>query len=389
MSDRERRPRVIHVITRLIVGGAQLSTISLCEGLRDHFDVRIVAGPQTGAEGSLHRRAAEAAPLTIIEALRREISPRWDPVAVQALRRLLRRLDGDIVHTHSSKAGIVGRFAAAPMRARSVHTVHGWGHTPADPPLRRAAFIALERAAARRCDALIAVSADNRTEGLAHGIGLAEMYHVIPALVDLNPLDNDFAGARARARKALGIEAHAEVIGWVGRFVDQKDPSTLSRAVATLLLRRPSSRAVLTGDGLRRRDVEAALDAAGVRDRVTFTGVVDGARKLMPAFDVLLHSSRWEGQPLVIQEALAERLPVVAARTSGVAELITNGTTGFIVSPQAPLEMADAAAAVLDTPALKPPLGDDVLSLIRATHGGAAVVRRHQELYEAILKGSQ
>ena len=152
MSNTADRPRVVHVITRLVVGGAQLSVLALCEGLREHFDVRIVAGPQTGREGSLHRRAAEIAPLTVVEALRREISPRWDPVAIPRLRSLLRTLDGDIVHTHSSKAGIVGRFAAAPLRAESsIRSMAGVTRRLTQGCIAPA-FIALERAAARRCD---------------------------------------------------------------------------------------------------------------------------------------------------------------------------------------------------------------------------------------------
>ncbi len=386
MTTWARRPRIIHVITRLIVGGAQLSVISLCEGLRDDFDIQIVAGPQTGPEGSLHRRAAAAAPLTIADSLRREISPRWDPVAVPALRRLLRRLDGDIVHTHSSKAGIVGRFAAAPLRARSIHTVHGWGQTPADPLLRRAAFIALERAAAKRCDALVAVSADNRAEGLAHHIGRPDIYRVIPEVVELEPLDPDFLRSRERARQALEIDAGVEIIGWVGRFVEQKDPQTLARVVMGLLLDRPASHAVLIGDGPRRGDVEGALRGAGMGDRVTFTGVVHTARMLMPAFDVLVHPSLWEGQPRVIQEALAERIPVVSARASGIVELIRNGETGFIVAPHAPEEMIAAATIVLDTPALRAPLPSRAIDELRAKHGRAVVLDRHRELYDALLK---
>jgi glycosyltransferase involved in cell wall biosynthesis len=387
MTDPTRRPRVIHVITRLIVGGAQLSVVSLCEGLGEDFDMRIIAGPQTGVEGSLHRRAAATASLTVIDALRREISPRWDPVAVPTLRRVLRRLDGDIVHTHSSKAGIVGRFAAAGLRARVIHTVHGWGHTPADSWLRRAGFIALERVAAARCDALVAVSADNRDEGLAHRIGSRELYHVIPELVDLNPLDADFDQSRDLAREALGIPGDVEVIGWVGRFVEQKDPQTLSRVLSRLLLDRPLSRAVLVGDGPARGDVEATLRVAGVGDRVTFTGVVEGARKLMPAFDVLVHPSLWEGQPIVVQEALAERIPVVAARTSGIGELIRNGQSGFVVAPRAPEDMARAVAAVLDAPESSPPLSDVLLDDLRATHGSATVLQSYRDLYDALLKG--
>lgn len=386
MTVGARRPRIIHVITRLIVGGAQWSVISLCEGLSDDFDIQIVAGPQTGPEGSLHRRAAAVAPLTVADSLRREISLRWDPVAVPALRRLLRRLDGDVVHTHSSKAGIVGRFAAAPLRARSIHTVHGWGHTPADPPLRRAAFIALERAAAKRCDVLVAVSADNRAEGLAHHIGRPDIYRVIPEVVELDPLDPDFTRGRERARAALGIDANVQVIGWVGRFVPQKDPQTLAHVVMCLLRDRPASHAVLIGDGPRRGDVEGALHAAGIGNRVTFTGVVEGAQTLMPAFDVLVHPSLWEGQPRVIQEALAERIPVVSARASGIGELIRNGETGFIVAPRAPEEMIEAARTVLDTPALRAPLRSHAIDELRAKHGRAVVLDRHRELYDELLK---
>src|SRR5439155_17647522 len=142
-----------------------------------------------------------------------------------------RRLDADIVHTHSSKAGIVGRLAAAPLRARVVHTVHGWGHTPADSRLRRTAFIALERLAARHCDALVAVSDDNRQEGIRHHIGLPNLHGVNPAVVELQPLDPDFSASRERARVALGSDRVGGVVGWAGGFVAQMVPQTLSEAL--------------------------------------------------------------------------------------------------------------------------------------------------------------
>jgi glycosyltransferase involved in cell wall biosynthesis len=323
----------------------------------------------------------------VLEALRREINPRWDAIAVYSLRRLLRRLDADIVHTHSSKAGIVGRFAAAPLGARTVHTIHGWGHTPRDSQLRRATFIALERAAAKRCDALVAVSADSRDEGLAHNIGRPHLYRVIPGVVELEPLESDFGRARARARAELELDPDADVVGWVGRFVDQKDPETLSLVLVELLRRRPSIRAVLIGDGPRKVQVERSLRAAGALDRTRFTGVVPGARALMPAFDVLLHPSRWEGQPIVIQEALAERLPVVCTRVSGIGELIREGETGYVVAPRDHTAMARAAATVLDTPALRAPLGDHIIDHLGATHGRTIVLQRHRELYADLLEG--
>jgi len=380
-----RRPRVIQVITRLIVGGAQLSVLSLCEGLREDYELHIIAGPQTGAEGSLHDRAADVASLTVLDSLRREVSPRWDPVAVRSLRKLLRRLDGDIVHTHSSKAGIVGRFAASPLRARTVHTIHGWGHTPDDSPARRLAFITLERVAARRSDALIAVSADVRTEGLKLRIGSERQYTIIPPAVDLEPLDANFEQSRLRARQELGLDRDAEVVGWVGRFVDQKDPLTLAAALSTLLRSRPGARAVLIGDGPRRDEVRELLDHAGVAARVSCMGVVPEARRLMAGFDVLVHPSLWEGQPVVIQESLAERVPVVAARTSGVEELVKDGVGGYLVKPGSAEEMAAGVRAVLEHATLRAPLPIAVTAKLRASHGADVAVARHRKLYDGLL----
>jgi glycosyltransferase involved in cell wall biosynthesis len=379
---------VVHVITRLVVGGAQLSVLELCEGLRDDYELHIVAGPQTGAEGSLHERAINVCPLTVVSALRREVSPRWDPVVVPALRRALRRIDPDIVHTHSSKAGVAGPFAAAGLRGRVVHTVHGWGHTPSDPPWTRRAFIALERAAARRCDALVAVSSDIRAEGLGLGIGEPRQYHVIPNMVALSPIDPDFAHGRLLARRALALDPDTEVVGWVGRFVPQKDPKTLVQVISSILRTRPRTRAVLVGDGPDRSEVESALGSAGVRERVTLTGVVPSARELMPAFDVLIHPSRWEGQPRVIQEALAERIPVVAARTSGVGELIRHGATGLLVAPGEPEAMAVAATSILETTSLAAPLDESVLVELRERYGPEATISRYHRLYTELLGGA-
>jgi glycosyltransferase involved in cell wall biosynthesis len=269
-----------------------------------------------------------------------------------------------------------------------VHTVHGWGHTPSDPAWRRWLFIELERAAAKRSDALIAVSEDNRDEGMRLGIGTDRLYHVIPAVVDLEPRDLDFPRARADARRRLGVSPDAEVVGWVGRFVDQKDPETLGAVLGGLLRSRDRTVAVLVGNGPRRGIIEKSLRLAGVEDRVVFTGILRDARSVMPAFDVLVHPSLWEGQPLVVQEALAARVPVVAARASGVRELITDGETGFVVAPQSPDDMLDAVVRVLEAPALQTPLSAENL---RPSYqrGPQEAVERHRRLYHTLLAEPQ
>lgn len=378
--------RIVQIITRLIVGGAQLSVLQLSSALREEgFDVRIVVGPQEGPEGSLRRDAAEIAPVTVVPSLRREMHPAFDVAAVLALRRTLRRLEPALVHTHSSKAGIVGRLAASGRETAVVHTVHGWGHTPNDSFGRRTALVGLERAVARSTDALVAVSRDVRDSGLALGIGRPEQYHVIPEFVDYQPRDPDFVRARATARRRLGQDEGGEIVGWVGRFVDQKDPQTLAGALAELLRRRPRTHAVLVGDGPLRDQVLQRLQAAAVDDRVRFTGLRLDARELYAAFDVLIHPSLWEGQPRVIQEALAERIPVVASRVAGTSDLVLDGATGFLVAARDAAAVADRAGAVLDDPGLRAPLPDEEIQRLANVHGARAARAGHLELYEQLL----
>jgi glycosyltransferase involved in cell wall biosynthesis len=379
------RPRVIHVITRLIVGGAQRTVLELASALVDEFDVEIVCGPDEGPEGSLRAAVAEVAPVTVVPALRRDIRPFDDLRAVRQLRHVLEQRQVDVVHTHSSKAGIIGR-RASPRTARLVHTIHGWGHTPADSAPRRWLFVALERRAAVRSDALVAVSEDTRDEGLRLGIGRADQYRVIPAgLVDFGLPAGGWAGARARARTELGIAPAAEIIGWVGRFSDQKDPPTLVRALEQTLLARPEATAVLVGDGPRRREAEARLRESAARDRVQFTGLRPDARRLMPAFDVLLHPSRWEGQPLVVKEALAERVPVVATRVSGVNELLGDRRLGAIVAVGDAAGMAEAAVSILEDPRRRAPVAEEAVAVVAERFGHDRVIAGHRELYREMV----
>jgi glycosyltransferase involved in cell wall biosynthesis len=382
------RPLVVQVITRLIVGGAQLSVLELCRGVREEFDLRVICGPDQGAEGSLREAMAEVAPVTVVPSLRRDIRPGHDAAAMFTLRRILRESGAGIVHTHSSKAGILGRMAAeGPTKV--VHTIHGWGHTPDHPGWMSRAFVGLERSAANRSDALIAVSADVRDEGLRHGIGDESTYHVIPEVVDFSATAGSFDQARTEARRRLGLSADESVIGWVGRFVPQKDPRTLVAALNQVLAERPGVRAVLVGDGPMRVDVEAELARHGNARRVIFTGVRGDARSLYPAFDVVMHVSRWEGQPLVVQEAIAERVPVVATDAEGVKELIVEGMTGYVVEPGDVQAVAAATSGLLNGSTLRAPLSDAAVDEVARRNGREIAVARHLELYHELLDQAQ
>ena len=379
------RPLVVQVITRLIVGGAQLSVLELCKGVREEFDLRVICGPDQGAEGSLREAMAEVAPVTVVPTLRRDIRPGHDLAAMLTLRRVVAQSGADIIHTHSSKAGILGRMAAA-GRTRVVHTIHGWGHTPESPGWMSRAFVALERTAAKHSDALIAVSADVRDEGLRQGIGDESTYRVIPEVVDFSPIAGSFADARREARRRLGLSEEEEVVGWVGRFVPQKDPETLLGALDRVLAARPRARAVLVGDGPLRVEVESQIARQGNAKRVIFTGVRDDARHLYPAFDVVMHVSRWEGQPLVVQEAIAERVPVVATDAEGVQDLVVEGVTGHVVDPGDIHSVAQATISLLNGSALRPPLADSAVDEVAKRNGREIAIARHIELYRELLK---
>jgi len=381
----QRPPLLIQVITRLIVGGAQLTILGLCEGLREHFEVRVISGPDEGPEGSLRSELEALVPVLVLPDLHRDIQPIRDLGALRALRRTFLSDAPAIIHTHSSKAGVLGRIAAPRPATRVVHTVHGWGFTPADAWWTREAFIRMERLVARRTDALVAVSADVRDEGCRLGIAERDDYYVIPEYVDYRPRPGAFQASRERARKELRLAESDRVLGWIGRFVPQKDPRTLAAAIHGILVASPDLRAVLIGDGPQRPEIEQRVSDLGLSDRVLFTGVRRDARALLAAFDVLIHVSRWEGQPRVVQEAIAERVPVVATRVSGLTDIVIPHRTGYLVDPGDARGLVDATLRVLDRRGVAAPLPGSVVEEIARRHGHEASLNRHLHLYDQLL----
>jgi glycosyltransferase involved in cell wall biosynthesis len=238
---------------------------------------------------------------------------------------------------------------------------------------------------APRTDALVAVSEDVREEGLRLRIGTRDQYRVIPAYVDYHPSADDFTAARRRARERLEVSPDDAVIGWVGRFVPQKDPDTLAHALRRILLHRQDdhTRAVLVGDGPLRDRVQRQLAPLG--SRALFTGRLANVRELYPAFDVLVHVSRWEGQPMVVEEAIAERIPVVATRVSGIEDLVRDGV-GYVVGPGSVRGLADRALEVLAGSELRAPLSTEAVGQVAEGHDRAVTIAEHVRLYEELLR---
>lgn len=351
--------RVLHPITRLIVGGAQENTLYTAERLDPaRFDVTVVCGPQAGPEGSLLQEARDRGiALCVLPDLVRQVSPLRDLRALMALRRMLRTGGFTIVHTHSSKAGVLGRVAALLAGTPIVvHTVHGWSFHDHMPPLTRWTYILLERACARFTHALVAVAEGDVAKGLAAGIGVPGQYRVIRSAIPLAEFEPDRAD-RVKVRAALGIPAGAPVIGNVGRFSTQKDPLAWIAVAARVAARNPDVRFLLVGDGPLRPQVEAALDAAGIRERTVLTGLRRDVPDLLAAMDIFLLTSQWEGLPRVLPQAMAMRLPVVATRADGSAEAVEDGVTGYLCAPGDTDALADRCLRLLQDPQRRDEMG--------------------------------
>jgi len=352
--------RVVHVITHLDAGGATEAALYACAHVdRSVFATTLVGGPAPDPSASLEPRAEHlGVPVVTVPALARPVRPGPDGRAYLGLRQVLSDLRPDVVHTHGSKAGILARLAARSVARRPfvVHTVHGWSFHDHMSAAVRAAYVALERAAARVTDRIVTVSRLDRDKGLAAGIGTLRRYVVIRELNDLGPfLRAADAGlvANDAARTALGLPVDVPVVGTVGRLAPQKDPATFVRAAATLARQVPAAHFVMVGGGPDESEVMALARQLGIDGRVVLAGHRDDVPALLPAFDVFLLTSRWEGLPLVLPQAMAAGVPVVATAADGNREIVVSGENGLLVPVGAPEAAARAVMRVLTDDALR------------------------------------
>ncbi|MCP4424406.1 MAG: glycosyltransferase family 4 protein [Chloroflexi bacterium] len=386
---------VLHIITRLIIGGAQETAMLIADYLLHEpeyvgkYQVAIISGPQTGSEGSLIEETRRRnVSLTILPELRREISPINDLRAVRQLRQMMQNDDGSpryrIVHTHSSKAGVLGRWAAhlagVPI---IVHTVHGWSFHDRMSPVQRQMYVLLEKFASRFSQTVIVVSPQDIEKGLAQGIGRREDYVVIRSGVELDRFGHPQTPP-AVVRQQLGIPAEALVVGSVTRLSPQKAPLDLVASLSHIHREWPNAWFVIVGDGPLRPDVEAKLAQAGIADRVILTGLRRDVPELMAAFDVFVLSSLWEGLPRVLPQAMATGLPIVTTRADGSAEAVTDGETGFLVERGQPKALTEKVLILLADEELRKKMGENGRS--RAPIFGARKMTQDiDQLYQELL----
>jgi len=329
--------RVTHVITRLVVGGAQENTVASVLGLRNKPDVEVslIAGPTVGPEGSVeHLVSAERGLLTVIPELVRPIHPWRDWVTLRKLTRLFCERRPDIVHTHSGKAGFLGRLAARRAGVPVIiHTIHGPSFGAFQGGLANVVFRTAERFAGKRTTHFISVADAMTRQYLAAGIGRPEQYTLIFSGFVLEP----FLEARndSGLRQRLGLALDDFVVGKIGRLFKLKGHDDLFAAASRMVEKSPRIKFLLVGDGPWRQRFEARAGAPGLKGRFVFAGLIppDEVPKYVGIMDALVHLSMREGLPRAVPQALAAGKPVVAYNSDGTREICLDGETGFLVEP--------------------------------------------------------
>lgn len=353
--------RVTHVITRLIVGGAQENTIDSVLGLRrkPDLEVDLVSGPTTGTEGSLEAAVRREGCLTLVPGLIRAVRPWSDGLAYLRLTRLFRQRRPDLVHTHSGKAGILGRLAA--RRAGIpliVHGIHGPSFGPFQGPLANAVFTAAERSAGRVTDHFVSVADAMTRQYLAAGIGRPEQYTRVFSGFNLAPFLSARRDPALAARLGLGPDDF--VVGKIARLFELKGHDDLFAAAPELIRRIPRIRFLLVGDGPWRQRFEAMASEPPLRGHFVFSGLVppSAVAEHVALMDCLVHLSRREGLPRALPQALAGGRPVVAFDCDGAGEVCRDDETGFLIAPGDTAALVDRLARLASDPALRSRLGE-------------------------------
>ncbi|MGN6780185.1 MAG: glycosyltransferase [Marmoricola sp.] len=339
------RVEVAQVVTRCIAGAGGVAVRGALQLDPDRYRVTLV----TGQGGPLTERARDAGMDVVIEpSLVAPLSPFEDAKALAHLTRLFRERSFDVVHTHSAKAGAVGRVAAHRTGTPAiVHTYHGFPFHDFQSRLRRSAYIAVERRLAAITDVVLAVGSGVATEALRRGLAEPSSLRVVAPVVESTAVLQTPA-ARALARTALKLDSDVPVIGTTGRVDFQKAPEHLLEAAR--LLRHRDAVVVWFGSGPQLAEMRRRVRAENLESRFRFIGERDDIAALLPALDVFCMSSRYEGLPCAVVEAMRCGLPVVATAVNSVPDLVVPGDSGVLVPPARPAALASALDRLLDNP---------------------------------------
>lgn len=386
--------KIVHIITRLILGGAQENTLISCKQLaaRGH-DVTLITGPALGPEGELFEQTKNQKFKTIvIDSLRRQINPIYDIPAYNQIKKLLAEIQPDIVHTHSAKAGILGRFAAYNLnpRPKIVHSVHGLSFHEYQNHLLNKFYVAAERAAAQKTDAFICVADAMTEKSLAAGIGKAQQYTTAYSAIEeeqfLNPISqqqrNDF-------RKKYDIPENAIVLVTIARLFHLKGHDFIIAAAKGLEEKYPNAVWLFVGDGILRDHLQKRIADYRLSNKFRFTGLlpVEQMPLVIQSSDILVHCSLREGLARVLPQAMLCGKPAISFDIDGAREVV-NDNTGRLISPGSPMELMMRCAELIENKDLREKLGENGREFVKEKFSPKTMVDTIEKIYNNRLSNT-
>jgi len=382
--------RVMHVITRMIVGGAQENTLFNCMDLiRDFGDeVKLITGPTEGAEGKLLAHSStDGLTIEVQPSLIRSIHPIHDARALVALKASILAWQPDVVHTHSAKAGLLGRYAAWKCRVPCViHSVHGAPFHPFQNRLSRRFFVACERWAANRCHHMISVANAMTELMVAAKVAERSKFTTIYSGMDVEPFLNS-AKHREGVRKRLGFQETDVVFGKIARLYHLKGHTYVIQAAKQVCNQNPRIKFLFVGDGILREQFELEILRSGLSDRFVFTGLVppDQVPDYIGAMDVLVHASLREGLARALPQALIASKPAISFDIDGAKEVVLDGETGFLLPAKQILGLSQAIDQLARNEGLREKMGQRGRVLFTEQFRHETMTRKIRELYVSLL----
>jgi glycosyltransferase involved in cell wall biosynthesis len=378
--------RIVHIITRLIIGGAQENTLLSCEGQHDHgHEVTLITGPPIGPEGSLLERArAYGYRVEVFDEMRRAVHPIRDWRTYRHLIRRIREIRPDVVHTHSSKAGIIGRWAAHRAGAPFiVHTIHGLAFTASTSSAVNSVYEMLERRTAPITHKIVCVADAMRGQSLAANIGKPEQYVTIYSGMDTRPFLEPPV-PREQVRRELGIGEDDVTAGTIARLFHLKGHDDLLDIAPDLCARFPKLRFLWVGDGLLRQRFEQRIAGMNLKDRFILTGLVPPTMipQLVNAMDIVVHPSRREGLARALPQGELAGCPVVTYDIDGNREALIDGETGFVLPPFDKQKLSEAIARLVSDASLRKSMGEQGRDFALGRFDSRVMVEALENLYQ-------
>ncbi|MBL7130405.1 MAG: glycosyltransferase family 4 protein [Candidatus Omnitrophica bacterium] len=378
-----KKIKLLQMITKLDLGGAQLSTLELIKGLdKDIYEVYLI----TSDKGILINDIIliSKIKLHLLPSLRRESNILYDIKALFDIYNFIRLQNIDIVHTHSSKAGILGRWAAKLAGVRVIiHTVHGWGFHEYQNKIKKYFYIFLEKITAIITDQIITVTEHDISKGLNYGVGNKHKYNLIRYGINKNRFSISNNGS---FREKMGVDNGCFVVGMIACFKPQKSPLDFVFSAARVAKYISDVKFVMVGDGQLKDKVVALIERLNLKNKFVLLGWQRKIPEIISSFDVLVLTSLWEGLPIVFLEAMAGRKPIVATNIDGNSEVVDDGVNGFLVNPRDSYVLADRIIYLFKNRNLSLQMGEKGRSFLNKEYELKHMISRIDSFYLSCLK---